>query len=43
MTLSFSLIQSILTFTFADGRTDELTIKMHGSGGGGGNGGPPSP
>ena len=35
--------QSILTFTFADGRTDELTIKMHGSGGGGGNGGPPSP
>ena len=36
--------QVIFTFTFADGRTDELTIKMHGSGtGGGGNGGPPAP
>ena len=28
--------QVIFTFTFVDGRTDELTIKMHGSGTGGG-------
>ena len=37
--------QVIFTFTFADGRTDELTIKMHGSddSGGGDPGGPPSP
>ena len=37
--------QSILTFTFADGRTDELTIKMLGSddSGGGDPGGPPAP
>ena len=37
--------QVIFTFTFADGRTDELTIKMHGSddSGGGDPGGPPAP
>ncbi len=32
-----------LTFTFADGRTDELQINLIGSGGGGGNGGAPPP
>ena len=37
--------QVIFTFTFADGRTDELTIKMHGSddSDGGDPGGPPAP
>ena len=40
-----SIRQIILTFTFADGRTDQLTLRLHGSGedDGGGGGLPPAP